>query len=141
MLISHIPNIIEFYPVPENKYENAITREEYERKLSEESEKEEYGPDANGACRINPKRLLDTENELFAGDKIVGYFVDDENHSLCLYEWKRNNPRSIKAYSLLLPLEEGMLIDDEIQLITARKLNDMAELFGGDKRRKILLTL
>lgn len=138
MLISHIPNIVDFKAVPENKYENCLTRKEYERQLSEEFEKDEYKPNGNGACRINPKLLFNTDGELFAGDKIIGYFADEERNSLCIYEWKQNNPRSIKAYSLLLKLEEGILLDDDVQLIIAHSPNNLELCID---KRKILLTL
>lgn len=138
MLTNYISALIDFSNIPEWKYENCITRKEYERQLSEEYEKEEYKPDANGACLVNPKLLRNTDGELFAGDKIIGYFSDGERNSLCLYEWKQNNPRSIKAYSLLLKLEEGMLVDDDIQLINAHSPSNLELCMD---KRKILLTL
>lgn len=142
MLISHISSPINFYSVPEDKYENCITREEYDRQLSEEDANDEYMPNASGSAsmptiRINPKRLLDTGNELFAGDMIIGYYSDGDTHSLCIYEWKRNNSRKINAYSPLLKVEAGEVVDDDIQLIGTQ----YRRLFGTENRRKILLTL
>lgn len=141
MLINYIPQIIEFKHVSNDKYENCPTREEHKEQQSNGYGKNVNTYDLNGYIQINPQLLISDENELFAGDNIIGYYSENGKCSMCLYQWKRNNPRTIIAYCLLLKLEERELINNEIQLVDAWCPNDTAHMLDIEKRKKLLITL
>lgn len=116
MLTKYIAKIIEFKLVPENKYENCLTRVEYEKQIRDEFG--ENKPDENGYIKLNPHLLRDTEYELFAGDKIIGIFKNENGSAQpCSYLWqKNNNPRNIYAYCILDEFEKDLQshIDNKI---------------------------
>lgn len=109
MFTKYISKIISFKEIPKHKYENCETRKEANLKF----EKSTYN------------YLDDIENELFAGDKIIGvYKLSNEQIRLCLYEWKQNNnSKQIVAYSLIIENQkdfeshEKFTINDDIILL------------------------
>lgn len=116
MILKYIPQVINFYPVPEWKYKNCSTREEY--KMERSNRNTESAPLSNGGIRIDPTWIgYDYENELFAGDWIVGAVQNDGGIAICLYQWKECNPKRIIAYALIKEWEQDSMDEDGIQII------------------------
>lgn len=94
MITEYIPQVLEFKNIAETKYEDCLTREEFVGKVNEKVRL--MGPEI-----IVPESEIDPECELFCGDQILGIWEKGNVRRICLYEWKRNNPSEIVAFSRL----------------------------------------
>lgn len=97
---------LNFYKVPNDRYENCQTRKEYNDIIIEE--RQNIKPNKDGSIQINSSNFCfnNVDDEIFCGDKAIVIYAIDENKIQCgIYTWKKDNPKQIKGYCLLDEIE------------------------------------
>lgn len=122
MFVKYIPKLLNFYPIPEWKYENCPTREERMEELGAKKRNLPTMPHDGLTCVAPTIMTLDWDymnigDELFAGDNIFGIFNGENGAEACLYKWKRNNTRKITAYAMFQEWEWDSMVEGGVHII------------------------
>lgn len=116
MMLQYIPKVLQFHSIPDCKYENCPTREEYKIELRRNQKTPPPYTEGPSVVRFNPT-WLESSEELFAGDYIFGLFSGENEIQCCLYKWKRNNTRKITSYAMLQEWEWDSMVEGGVHII------------------------